>query len=622
MYRHGSRDDRLSSRNHASYVSRDRDRSHFRGRDTSSHRSYGYEHDSRRDRRRDSSRSDLDAYLRRKKEELERSAYENNDKTVTEDVHSHSKKESSKKSHKKSHKEKSHHKSKKRESKQESAHASEIESEDEEAIIERRRRERQKLLEKLGASDASVHKPNLSPTRSSPKEVEVPEIFASETLVKDFVNFRTSIDAAVTEAAETPSGRLSGIQAPAAVAFLQDHKPDAANNHHNATAAGTEKPFAFDIFSGELPICSKGVPGTMDPRALASENHSLVDNWDDDQGYYRVRIGEVLDKRYAVYGYTGHGVFSNVVRARDSARGNMEVAIKIIRNNEVMHKSGLQELEILKKLNDADASDRYHCLRLYRHFFHKNHLCMVFESMSMNLREVLKKYGRDVGLHVAAIRSYTQQMLLALKLMRKCNILHADIKPDNVLVHENKITLKLSDFGSACSVQENEITPYLVSRFYRAPEVILGLPYDFNIDLWSTAVTLYELSTGKIMFPGKTNNEMLRLMMETRGRIPNRVIRRGTFRDQHFDEQCNFLYHEVDKVTQKAKTTVIRNIQITRDLLSDLTDDPHLTSPILRKMNQFRDLLEKILVLDPARRISLNDALQHPFIVERIEETS
>lgn len=110
-------------------------------------------------------------------------------------------------------------------------------------------------------------------------------------------------------------------------------------------------------------------------------------------------------------------------------------------------------------------------MRLYRHFFHKNHLCMVFESMSMNLREVLKKYGRDVGLNIAAVRSYAHQMLLALKLLRKCNILHADIKPDNILVNENKITLKLSDFGSACSIQENEPTPYLVSRFYRAPEI-------------------------------------------------------------------------------------------------------------------------------------------------------
>ncbi len=137
----------------------------------------------------------------------------------------------------------------------------------------------------------------------------------------------------------------------------------------------------------------------------------------------------------------------------------------------IRHKSGLRELEILKKLNDADPQDRYHCMRLYRHFFHKNHLCMVFEAMSMNLREVLKKYGRAVGLHVAAVRSYAQQMLLALKCLRRCGILHADIKPDNVLVHENKISLKLSDFGSACPANENEITPYLVSRFYRAPEV-------------------------------------------------------------------------------------------------------------------------------------------------------
>lgn len=70
--------------------------------------------------------------------------------------------------------------------------------------------------------------------------------------------------------------------------------------------------------------------------ALARENPTLTDNWDDAEGYYRVRIGEVLDKRYTVYGFTGQGVFSNVLRARDSARGNQEVAIKIIRNNEMM----------------------------------------------------------------------------------------------------------------------------------------------------------------------------------------------------------------------------------------------------------------------------------------------
>lgn len=94
----------------------------------------------------------------------------------------------------------------------------------------------------------------------------------------------------------------------------------------------------------------------------------------------------------------------------------------------------MKELEFLKRLNDADAEDRFHCLRLYRNFLHKNHLCLVFEPLSMNLREVLKKYGKDIGLHIKAVRSYSQQLFLALKLLKKCNILHADIKPDNILV--------------------------------------------------------------------------------------------------------------------------------------------------------------------------------------------
>ena len=93
----------------------------------------------------------------------------------------------------------------------------------------------------------------------------------------------------------------------------------------------------------------------------------------------------------------------------------------------------------------------------------------------MNLREVLKKYGKNVGINITAVRSYSQQLFLSLRHLRKCNILHADIKPDNILVNESKSVLKLCDFGSASHIADNEITPYLVSRFYRAPEIILGL---------------------------------------------------------------------------------------------------------------------------------------------------
>lgn len=80
---------------------------------------------------------------------------------------------------------------------------------------------------------------------------------------------------------------------------------------------------------------------------------------------------------------------------------------------------------MLRKLNDADPDDKMHCVRLRSHFFHRRHLCLVLESLSMNLREVLKKYGGGCGLNVKAVRSYTQQLLYALKLLKKAGILHA-----------------------------------------------------------------------------------------------------------------------------------------------------------------------------------------------------
>ena len=99
-------------------------------------------------------------------------------------------------------------------------------------------------------------------------------------------------------------------------------------------------------------------------------------------------------------------------------------------------------------------------------------------------------------------------------------------------MNENKVMLKLGDFGSASHIAENEITPYLVSRFYRSPEIskhfilsiswhdhwiqsnlslslsVLGMPYDYGIDMWSTACTIFELYTGKIMFAGNSNNQV------------------------------------------------------------------------------------------------------------------
>uniref|UniRef100_A0A8C7TXN4 Serine/threonine-protein kinase PRP4 homolog n=1 Tax=Oncorhynchus mykiss TaxID=8022 RepID=A0A8C7TXN4_ONCMY len=448
-----------------------------------------------------------------------------------------------------------------------------VDEEDEEALIEQRRLQRLAIVQKYkGGNEGSnmsapsePGSPQSSPRSRSPSPDDILERVAADVKEYERENvdtFEENIKAKHNFIKQEKDG-TNPKKTSAPDMFTESDDMFAAYDSARLRAAGIGKDF--------------------------KENPNLRDNWTDAEGYYRLNIGEILDKRYSVYGYTGQGVFSNVIRARDVARASHEVAIKIIRNNELMQKTGLKELEFLKKLNNADLEDKFHCLRLFRHFYHKQHLCLVFEPLSMNLREVLKKYGKDVGLHIKAVRSYSQQLFLALKLLKRCNILHADIKPDNILVNESKTILKLCDFGSASHVAENDITPYLVSRFYRAPEIIIGKPYDYGIDMWSVGCTLYELYTGKILFPGKTNNHMIKLAMDIKGKMPN-----------------------------KEKVTVISTINPTKELLADMVGCQRLPEDQRKKVAQLKDLLDLTLMLDPAKRISINQALQHPYIQEKI----
>ncbi|GFZ16123.1 protein kinase superfamily protein [Actinidia rufa] len=480
------------------------------------------------------------------------------------------------------------------------------EEDDIDRIKEESRRRRQAILEKYKTQQSQQqHDPHLEDKdkdyveRTSQQAATIN--IASETLGGKSEDVDTSVvDPSFTLGKSPPQNGINAFERTSGAGGLGEGTPKSERSVDI---------FGDDIF-GESPA---GVRKTGKGDGLVIERSGLHDNWDDAEGYYSYRFGEILDGRYEVAAAHGKGVFSTVVRAKDLKAGPGdpdEVAIKIIRNNETMHKAGKEELVILKKLVGADPDNKRHCVRFLSSFKYRNHLCLVFESLHMNLREVLKKFGRNIGLKLTAVRTYAKQLFIALKHLRNCGVLHCDIKPDNMLVNEAKNVLKLCDFGNAMFAGKNEITPYLVSRFYRAPEIILGLSYDHPMDIWSVGCCLFELYTGKVLFPGATNNDMLRLHMELKGPFPKKMLRKGAFVEQHFDHDLNFLATEEDPVTKKTIKRLIPSIK-PKDIGVIVTSSP---GEDLKMLANFRDLLEKVFVLDPDKRITVSQALSHPFI--------
>ena len=158
---------------------------------------------------------------------------------------------------------------------------------------------------------------------------------------------------------------------------------------------------------------------------------------DDSRGYYKARAKDVLDQRYKVLDVLGEGTFSGVLKASDSVTDKL-VAIKIIRNNDALRKGGYTEIAILKKLNESDVNDSKFIVRYERSFEFKGHLCICTEILLRNMRQELKdiatKDKRVPGISLPVCKIYARQLFIALLHMRNQHIIHADIKPDNILV--------------------------------------------------------------------------------------------------------------------------------------------------------------------------------------------
>lgn len=107
---------------------------------------------------------------------------------------------------------------------------------------------------------------------------------------------------------------------------------------------------------------------------------------------------------------------------------DQEVAIKIIRSEEIYSISGLKEREILMMLNEADRHNKRHVIRLHDSFEYRKHLILVFELMEMDLRSAIKTFGKKLGLSIESVRSYARQLFISLSHLKKHKIIHADRK--------------------------------------------------------------------------------------------------------------------------------------------------------------------------------------------------
>jgi len=344
--------------------------------------------------------------------------------------------------------------------------------------------------------------------------------------------------------------------------------------------------------------------------------------------YFSAHEGDLLGLKYKVLGKClGTGAFSSVFRCveqRDGAESaGATVAVKVIRADRMMRKAAEREAEMIREVRHAsfDAKDGSHknFVELLQEFDHGNHLCLAFECMKWNLREMLKaKAEKGRGLSIPLLGSVTKQLFMGLRLLESLQIVHCDLKPDNVLTDfSDPPVVKICDLGSANKASESFVTSYLGPRFYRAPEVILGCKWGCALDMWSLGCSIMELFTSKILFAGTTNNNMLQKMMEVLGPMPETLYKTGEYRTKHFTEEGCFVPASNGDIPSGDSAVVdrtrLRAITSIQQMVSAFSTDPLTRALVV----EFGDLASRCLKLSPEERISPALALaSHPFLLK------
>ena len=239
--------------------------------------------------------------------------------------------------------------------------------------------------------------------------------------------------------------------------------------------------------------------------ANAKKNYGVIGvpnncGYDDEHGSYLHVPHDHIAYRYEMLKVIGKGSFGQVVRAYDH-KNQQHVALKMVRNEKRFHRQAQEEIRILDHLRKKDKDNTMNLIHMYENFTFRGHCCITFELLSVNLYELIKK-NKFQGFSIQLVRRFAYSILKCLEALFINKIIHCDLKPENVLLkQQGRSGIKVIDFGSSC-FENQRIYTYIQSRFYRAPEVILGARYGMPIDMWSLGCILAELVTGYPLLPG------------------------------------------------------------------------------------------------------------------------
>ncbi|XP_053249497.1 homeodomain-interacting protein kinase 1 isoform X4 [Podarcis raffonei] len=347
------------------------------------------------------------------------------------------------------------------------------------------------------------------------------------------------------------------------------------------------------------------------------------------EGDYQLVQHEILcsmTNSYEVLEFLGRGTFGQVAKCWKRSTKEI-VAIKILKNHPSYARQGQIEVSILSRLSSENA-DEYNFVRSYECFQHKNHTCLVFEMLEQNLYDFLKQ-NKFSPLPLKYIRPILQQVATALMKLKSLGLIHADLKPENIMLVDpvrQPYRVKVIDFGSASHVSKAVCSTYLQSRYYRAPEIILGLPFCEAIDMWSLGCVIAELFLGWPLYPGASEYDQIRYISQTQGLPAEYLLSAGTKTSRFFNRDPNLGYplwrlktpeeHELETgIKSKEARKYIFNClddMAQVNMSTDLEGTDMLAEKADRR--EYIDLLKKMLTIDADKRITPLKTLNHQFV--------